>query len=93
MSWFVYVIKLEKGFNRKDRDTVMKKLQQKGVSCSTYFIPIHLQPFYQKKFGYKRGDFPVSESVSDRSIALPFYSNLKRVDIDYITDSLKSLLG
>jgi perosamine synthetase len=93
MSWFVYVIKLQKGFNRKDRDSIMNKLQQRGISCSTYFIPIHLQPFYQKKFGYKRGDFPVSESVSDRSIALPFYSNLKRVDIDYITDSLKSILG
>jgi perosamine synthetase len=92
MSWFVYVIKLEKGFNSKDRDIIMKKLQQRGISCSTYFIPIHLQPFYQKKFGYKRGDFPVSESVSDRSIALPFYSNLKRVDIDYITDSLKRIL-
>ena len=93
MSWFVYVIKLEKGFYRKDRDIIMKKLQHRGIACSTYFIPIHLQPFYQKKFGYKRGDFPVSESVSDRSIALPFYSNMKRVDIDYITDSLKSILG
>lgn len=92
MSWFVYVIKLKKGFNRKDRDSIMKKLKQRGISCSTYFIPIHLQPFYQKTFGYKRGDFPVSESVSDRSIALPFYSNLKRVDIDYITDSLKRIL-
>ena len=91
-SWFVYVIKLEKGFNRKDRDIIMKKLQHRGIACSTYFIPIHLQPFYQKKFSYKRGDFPVSESVSDRSIALPFYSNLKRVDIDYITDSLKRIL-
>ncbi len=92
MSWFVYVIKLEKGFNKKDRDSIMKKLKQRGISCSTYFIPIHLQPFYQKEFGYKRGDFPVSESVSDRSIALPFYSNLKRVEVDYITDSLKRIL-
>ncbi len=93
MSWFVYVIKLEKGFNKKDRDNIMKKLQQKGISCSVYFSPIHLQPFYKKEFGYKRGDFPVTESVSDRTIALPFYSKLKNKDVDYITENLKKILG
>ncbi len=92
MSWFVYVVKLEKKFQKKDRDSIMKKLQQKGIACSIYFTPIHLQPFYKKEFGYKRGDFPVSESVSDRSIALPFYSNLKHKDIDYITENLSRIL-
>jgi len=91
-SWFVYVVKLAKQFTRKDRDRIMRKLEARGIACSTYFIPIHLQPYYRKTFGYKRGDFPVSESVSDRSIALPFYSNLRKMDINYITDSIKKVL-
>lgn len=91
-SWFVYVVKLAKGFTGKDRDRIMKKLQGRGIASSTYFIPIHLQPYYQKTFGYKRGDFPVSESVSDRSIALPFYTSLRRPEIDYVTDSLKKII-
>ena len=54
MSWFVYVIRLGVKINR---DRVIKYLNEQGVQCKPYFTPIHLQPFYQKMFGYKEGDF------------------------------------
>ncbi len=69
MSWFVYVIRLDKDINR---DSVIEYLNQEGVQCKPYFTPIHLQPFYKKMFGYKEGDFPVTEDVTGRTIALPF---------------------
>jgi perosamine synthetase len=89
ISWFVYVIRLRKNFGRKQRDRILNELCKKGIGCSNYFSPIHLQPFYKKMFGYKEGDFPVTESVSDRTIALPFYTNLKEKDIDNVVRSLK----
>ncbi|MBI5144901.1 MAG: DegT/DnrJ/EryC1/StrS family aminotransferase [Candidatus Omnitrophica bacterium] len=88
-SWFVYCIRLSKDF---DRDDVIKQLKAKGIECSAYFPTIHLQPFYKKEFGYKRGDFPVAESISARTIALPFYNNLKEGQIDYISKSLLKIL-
>ncbi len=92
MSWFVYVVRLEKEFSRRHRDEILKKLRKKGVSCSSYFSPIHLQPFYRKMFGFKRGDFPVTEFVADRTIALPFYNNLKNSDIGFVVESLKAAI-
>lgn len=86
MSWFVYVIRLDKDINR---DSVIEYLNQEGVQCKPYFTPIHLQPFYRKMFGYKEGDFPVTEDVSDRTIALPFFNNLKEEQIDYVVEKLK----
>jgi len=86
MSWFVYVIRLERGM---DRDRVIKFLKEAGVECKPYFTPIHLQPFYRKMFGYKEGDFPVTEDISDRTIALPFFNNLKEEQIDYVVEKLK----
>lgn len=86
MSWFVYVIRLERGINRNN---VIKYLNKEGVQCKPYFTPIHLQPFYRKMFGYKEGDFPVTEDVSGRTIALPFFSNLKEEQIDYVVEKLK----
>lgn len=86
MSWFVYVIRLEKGI---DRNKVIKYLNKEGVQCKPYFTPIHLQPFYQKMFGYKEGDFPVTEDVAGRTIALPFFNNLKEEQIDYVVSKLK----
>jgi len=86
MSWFVYVIRLDKYINR---DSVIKYLNEKGVQCKPYFTPIHLQPFYRKMFGYKEGDFPITEDVSGRTIALPFFNNLQEGQIEYVTKKLK----
>ncbi len=86
MSWFVYVIRLDKYINR---DRVIEYLNQEGVQCKPYFTPIHLQPFYRKMFGFKEGDFPITEDVSGRTIALPFFNNLKEEQIDYVVEKLK----
>jgi perosamine synthetase len=86
LSWFVFVIRIKKGISR---DQVMQYLNQEGVQCKPYFTPIHLQSFYRKMFGYKEGDFPVTEDVSGRTIALPFFNNLKEEQIDYVVEKVK----
>jgi len=86
MSWFVYVIRLKRGI---DRDRVIKFLREEGIECKPYFTPIHLQPFYVDMFGYKRSDFPITEDVSSRTIALPFFNNLKEEQIDYVVEKVK----
>lgn len=92
ISWFVYVIRLRDSYDRRKRDTILYKLREKGIGCSNYFTPIHLQPFYRKWFGFKEGDFPITEKVSKRTIALPFYNNLKEEQINYVCDNLKEIL-
>ena len=90
LSWFVYVICLKEGINR---DQVMQYLNQEGVQCKPYFTPIHLQPFYKDMFGFKEGDFPVTEDVAGRTIALPFFNNLREEQIDYVVEKLKEGIG
>lgn len=88
-SWFVYVIKLDKKY---ERDKIIRQMAEKGIQCSDYFHPIHLQPFYKELFNYKQGDFPISEDVSQRTLALPFYSNLSEKEIDFIKETLENIL-
>jgi len=92
ISWFVYVVRLSDRFTRENRDEILAGLRAAGIGCNNYFTPIHLQPFYRELYGFKKGDFPVTEHVSERTIALPFYNNLKEEQIDYIIDNLKKLL-
>jgi len=89
-SWFVYVIQLAPDI---DRDAVMSRLHQEGVSCRPYFTPIHLQPFYVETFGYQPGDFPVTEQVSRSTLALPFYNHLDEATVDLVCDQLRRALG
>jgi len=94
MSWFVYVIRLSSDrFPAGSRDRVMQNLKDKGISCNRYFPPIHLAPFYVNKFGYKRGDYPITENVSEVTIALPFYNNLTETQVCYICESLKKIIA
>jgi len=92
MGWFVYVVRLADDFNRKQRDLIIQKLKDRGIEAGNYFPPIHLQPFYRKMFGYKMGDFPVTEFVADRTIALPFHNNLQESEIDFVVETLRSVL-
>lgn len=85
MSWFVYVIRLDKHI---DRNGLMDYLTENGVACKPYFTPIHLQPYMIDMFGFKEGDFPITEKVGESTIALPFYNNLSEEEIDYIVEKL-----
>jgi perosamine synthetase len=87
-SWFVYVVRVADTLKRGDRDRVMRILQEHGVACSRYFAPIHLQKPYREMFGYAPGDFPVTEFVADRTIALPFHNRLTRDEIAYVCSTL-----
>jgi perosamine synthetase len=89
VSWFVFVIKLNDLFEPGDRDEVMKHLRAEGIGCNNYFPPIHLQPYMAEKFGFKPGQFPVTEYVSARTLALPFFAALDVHQIHHVCDVLE----
>lgn len=89
MSWFVYVVRFGPEF---DRNTVMAVLEEKGIPSRPYFTPIHLQPLYVQRFGYQRGDFPVTEALGDSCLALPFSSVMTEGQVDYVCESLRDIL-
>jgi perosamine synthetase len=92
INWFVFVVRLSDDYTQSQRDEILKGLQQRGIGCSNYFTPIHLQPFYREQFGYKPGDFPVTEALSARTVALPFHNRLSEADVESATRALLDLL-
>ena len=88
MSWFVYVVRIKPP---DSRDVVMQALAEEDIPCRPYFSPIHLQSFYRERFGYRRGDFPVTESLGDRSLALPFSSVMSESQVDRVCERLRAV--
>ena len=88
-SWFVYVVRIRPP---ADRNEVMRRLAEAGIPGRPYFTPIHLQPFYREKFGYQRGDFPVTEYLGDVSLALPFSGVMTEEQVDYVCQMLQLAL-
>lgn len=92
-SWFVYVVRLRDHFATDVRDALLAHLQEAGIGCAPYFPAIHLQPYYRERFGFSPGDFPGCESVSARTLALPFYGSMTRADVDRVAHALRNFLS
>lgn len=88
VSPFVYVLRLSDSYSQTQRDALLSHLRSHNIGCSNYFTPIHLQPHY-RALGFKPGDFPTTEKVSERTVALPFFNNLSVDQIEYVVKTVK----
>jgi dTDP-4-amino-4,6-dideoxygalactose transaminase len=72
-SWFVYVVVLP---DNAARERVIGVLEREDIGYNRYLPSIHLQPYMRERYGFREGMCPVSEDVSSRSLALPFFTAL-----------------
>ncbi|MCE5187107.1 MAG: DegT/DnrJ/EryC1/StrS family aminotransferase [Planctomycetaceae bacterium] len=93
MSWFVYVIRLADKYTQEQRDTLIQKMHARGIQVSNYFPPMYLQPFIAKKYGFKKGDFPVTDAVAKSTMALPFHNNLSAEEAKLVVAELTACLN
>lgn len=89
MSWFVYVVRVAPQI---DRQKLSALLDDVGIPSRPYFAPIHLQPFMIDRFGYKPGDFPITEDIGRRGLALPFSGVMTQDEVDLVCSELKKAL-
>ena len=80
----MYTIRVKDG--KVQRDGLMKHLNQHGIMAKVYYHPVHLSQFYQDKLGYKGGELPVTEKISEQVLTLPMYPSLTKEEINGIAD-------
>ena len=90
MSWFVYVVRFDA---KIDRDMLAKRLDARGVPVRPYFLPIHLQPYMRERFGYRPGEFPITEDLGRRSLALPFSGVMTEAQVEEVSRAIRDTLS
>ncbi len=88
----LYVVEIDAKKTSISRSMVFDALRSNGIGANVHYMPIHLQPYYQR-LGFKRGDFPVSEAYYDQAITIPLYPALTDGQQDYVAEVLKSALN
>ncbi|MCG3677410.1 DegT/DnrJ/EryC1/StrS family aminotransferase [Aliarcobacter butzleri] len=86
-SWHLYVIKVN------NRDIIIDKLKEIGVGCSVHFIPVHKHPYYNKRYGFKNENYPVSNKVFEDSLSIPIYPDMTNDEIDYVIKSVNKVVN
>lgn len=90
MSWFVYVVTLPEGLQREE---VMKTLAEQGIPTRAYFSPVHLQQYIRKILGTQEGMLPVTESVAQRTVALPFHGRMSESEVQLVVEALRAAIA
>jgi len=90
MSWFVYVIRFAPEINR---DQAAKMLKERGIPNRPYFIPIHLQPYMVERFGFQEGDFPITEDLGRRGLAIPFSGVMTEDQVEIVCQSILDVVS
>lgn len=91
-AWHLYVVRLALEELTIDRAEVIRRLGEAGIGASVHFIPLHLHPYYQRRYGYAPGDFPVSERIFERSVSLPIWPGLTEPQVDRVASTLLQIL-
>ncbi|MCX7731412.1 MAG: DegT/DnrJ/EryC1/StrS family aminotransferase, partial [Candidatus Caldatribacterium sp.] len=89
MSWFVYVVALPEKVSRR---RVMEYMEEQGVPTRAYFPPVNLQGYIRRLLKTHEGMLPVTESIAQRTLALPFYGAMTEEDVRMVVEVFRAAL-
>lgn len=89
-AFHLYVVKWNFEAFGKDRTTIFKALRKKGIGVNVHYIPVHIHPFYRKRFGTGPGLCPVAEKEYERIISLPIFPGMTDDDVEKVILSVQN---
>ena len=92
-AWHIYVIQFCLDKLKVSRKKIFEELRKQGIGVQVHYIPLHFQPFYKKKFGYKKGDFPIAEKYYKRAITLPLFPKMMNEEIEKVIEIVKRIIN
>ncbi len=91
-AYHLYTLLLDTDRTKVTRDEFLEKMTRQNIGVGVHYIALHLQPFYKKQFGYKKGDFPNAEWVSERTVSIPLSAKLSDSDVKDVVAAVKGAL-
>jgi perosamine synthetase len=89
MSWFVFVVHFA---NRQERERMAKVLSEENIPVRPYFIPIHIQPYLVDRYGFQPQDYPITLSLGERGLALPFSGVMTEEQVAIVAQKIRQYL-
>ena len=92
-AYHLYTILVDFDKLGKSRNKVMKELLEFKIGTQVLYIPVHLQPYYAKKYGYRLRDFPVSEDYYNHCLSIPMFPSLTNAEVDYVIETANAVIS
>jgi dTDP-4-amino-4,6-dideoxygalactose transaminase len=92
-AWHLYTPLINPDVAKMDRDAFMQGMKERNIGTGLHYRAVHLYPYYREHFGFKRGDFPNAETISDRIVSLPLFPAMTDADQDRVIRAMADLFG
>lgn len=87
-AYHLYVVRVQ-----ADRTRVFRALRERGIGVNVHYIPVHLHPFYRRRFATRAGLCPAAEKAYGEILSLPMFPKMSNAEVDSVMDTLISVLG
>lgn len=77
----------------KSRNEVMLELKKNNIGTQVLYIPVHLQPYYSKKYNYKKGHFRIAEKYYENCLSIPIFADLKKHEIKHVISKINLIIS
>jgi dTDP-4-amino-4,6-dideoxygalactose transaminase len=91
-AWHLYVIRLRLELLSITRAEFIEQLKVEGIGTSVHFIPLHRQPYYRDRFGFRPSYFPVADAAYERLISLPLYTRMTKQDAGDVIEAVRRIV-
>lgn len=89
----LYILRLNLDKLKIDRAEFIELLKEENIGTSVHYIPLPYHPYYRDTFGYKPGDFPMTEAVFERILSLPLYPRMSDEDVCDVIDAVTRVVA
>jgi dTDP-4-amino-4,6-dideoxygalactose transaminase len=90
-AWHLYTPLINPDAAGMGRDEFMQGMKERNIGTGLHYRAVHLYPYYREQFGFKRGDFPNAETISDRIVSLPLFPAMTDSDQDRVIAAMDDL--
>ncbi len=91
-AWHLFAPTINCAYTNITRDTLMQRLKDYNIGTGLHYTAMHLHPYYQAAYGFKKGDFPEAERIGDHVLSLPLFPDLTQHQQQSVIDALKTIL-
>jgi len=92
-AYHLYTILIDFEKLGKIRNQVMQELKAENIGTQVLYIPVHLQPYYSKKYGFKKGDFPTAEKYYQNCLSIPIFPHLKEHEVNHVINKINLIIS
>lgn len=91
-AWHLYPVRVDARALKVGRAEVFRALRAENIGVNVHYVPVHLHPYYEERFGYRGGEYPVAEAAYEGLISLPMFHAMTDLDVEDVVRAVRKVV-